>query len=107
MKNVQNIIGFNWDEANIDKNYLKHNILWVECEEVFFNKPVIIVEDEKHSDIENRYYTLGKTNDNKKLFLVFTIRKNKIRIISARTMHKKEKRVYENFKKKENSKFSD
>ena len=81
MKTFKNILGFNWDTGNIDKNYLKHNVLWVECEEVFFNEPLIIVEDEKHSNKEKRYYTLGKTNDNRKLFIVFTIRKKKSSII--------------------------
>jgi len=57
-----------------------------ECEQIFFNKPLIVKRDKEHSEIENRYYVLGRTNMNRLLFAVFTIRNEKIRIISARDM---------------------
>ncbi len=95
MLNLSQIIGFNWDKGNIDKNWFKHKIKAEECEQVFFNKPLIIFPDPKHSQKEKRLYVLGKTIDNKLLFISFTIRKNKIRIISARKMNKKEQKIYE------------
>jgi len=91
---IENIIGFDWDDANIYKNEKKHNVKWQEIEEIFFNEPLLITEDFKHSIDECRCYALGQTDDKKPLFVVFTIRKNKIRVISARKMNKKERKIY-------------
>lgn len=88
-------INFDWDEGNLDKNWLKHKVSNSECEEILFNQPLLIAEDEKHSQTESRYRALGKTENNRLLFISFTIRKNKIRIISARNMSREEKRIYE------------
>jgi len=87
--------GFDWDDGNIHKNWIKHKVTPPECEQIFFNHPLIILNDIQHSENENRYYALGQTNTNRLLFIAFTIRKNLIRVISARDMHKKERRVYE------------
>ena len=87
--------GFAWDKGNLDKNKKKHKVDNFECEEVFFNRPILIFQDEKHSKEESRHFVLGRTFKNRKLFIVFTMRNNKIRIISARNMSKKEKEVYE------------
>ena len=77
------------------KNYIKHSITKKESEEVFFNRPVIFFEDFTHSTIkEKRYYALGKTNKQKLLTVVFTIRDKKIRVISSRPMGKKEQKLY-------------
>ena len=70
---------------------------WWEIEEIFFNNP-LIQEDTKHSETECRCFSLGKTDDNLELFVVFTIRSNKIRVISARKMSKKERKYYAKFK---------
>jgi uncharacterized DUF497 family protein len=86
--------GFDWDKANEDKNFYRHNVTWWECEEVFFNQPLYVYLDEQHSLTEERFYALGKTNGARLLFIVFTRRKAKIRVISARDMHKKERKVY-------------
>lgn len=86
--------GFEWDSGNREKNVRKHKVYWWECEEVFFNQPLYVHKDEKHSTAEERFYTLGRTNSSRFLFIVFTQRKNNIRIISARDMHKKERMVY-------------
>jgi uncharacterized protein len=86
------ILEFEWDEEN--ENWLKHKVGNFECEEVFFNEPILLSDDVSHSEIEKRYYVLGKTNDNRLLFISFTIRNGKIRIISAREMNKKERRIY-------------
>lgn len=101
MKNIfDNIEGFEWDEANIDKNWLKHKVLHLECEQIFFNIPLIIADDVKHSQVEKRWFALGRTEHDRKLFVVFTVRENLIRVISARDMNKKEKIKYNEEAKK-------
>ena len=86
--------GFEWDDGNKNKNWIKHKVSNSECEQIFFNRPLIVHVDVKHSDFEDRYYALGTTDLGRKLFVVFTIRKKKIRIISARDMSRKERRIY-------------
>lgn len=87
--------GFEWDEGNISKNWEKHKVLASECEQIFFNKPLIAAQDDKHSKGEPRYFVLGHTDAGRHLFIVFTVRKNLIRVISARDMNRKERRLYE------------
>jgi uncharacterized protein len=89
------IVGFDWDEGNKQKNWEKHQVDFRECEEVFFNQPLLIYEDTKHSSQEKRYYLLGRSDTDRPLFLVVTIRNNKIRVISARDQSKKERKIYE------------
>jgi uncharacterized DUF497 family protein len=91
---LSNCEGFQWDLGNLDKNWEKHKVSNKECEEVFFNKPLIISHDPAHSLEEKRWFALGKTNDNRPLFVVFTLRNNLIRVISARDMNKKERKKY-------------
>ena len=93
--------GFDWDEANSDKNWLKHKVSKFECEQVFFNSPLIIADDEKHSESEGRWYLLGRTDTDRRLFVVFTLRKKLIRVISARSMNKKERELYDEEIKKD------
>jgi len=85
-KILANCIGFEWDLGNITKNWDKHDVSAIECEQIFFSKPLIIKRDSKHSKFENGYYALGRTNLNRLLFAVFTVRNEKIRTISARDM---------------------
>lgn len=94
IEHLENCIGFQWDQGNVEKNQQSHNVTYMECEEVFFNKPLLLSKDVKHSQKENRYYVLGKTNEQRKLFIAFTLRDNLIRVISARDMSKKEKQIY-------------
>lgn len=89
------VTGFQWDKGNQGKNWLKHRVSVSECEQVFFNKPLSLVDDTVHSQTETRFRALGKTNEGRMLFLVFTIRGNLLRVISARNMSKKERRIYE------------
>lgn len=86
--------GFEWDKGNVAKNWERHKVNFIECEEVFFNKPLVVKEDEPHSKEEARYYVLGKTDNDRLLFMVFTLRGNKIRVISARDMNRKERKIY-------------
>ena len=94
-KIIQDCGGFEWDKYNIEKNWDKHKVTPFEGEQTFFNKPLIIADDPKHSQYEKRFYALGKTDQERKLFIVFTIRGKKIRIISSRDMNKKERSFYE------------
>lgn len=87
--------GFEWDEGNSRKNWIKHQVTPSECEQIYFNQPLIVKSDIKHSENETRFFALGKTDGNKKLFIAFTVRKNQIRVISARDMSRKEREVYE------------
>jgi uncharacterized protein len=87
--------GFEWDQHNSEKIKTKHGVTPVECEQVFFNIPVIAGDDEKHSKAENRFYVLGQADSGRLLFLVFTVRNDKLRVISARDMNRKERRVYQ------------
>ena len=94
MLDTHSLTGFDWDEGNQDKNWLKHQVSKGECEEVFFNVPLLIDDDAKHSQIEQRYLALGHTNKGRRLFVSFVVREDKIRVISARDMHRKERKVY-------------
>ena len=94
-KILAGITGFEWDHGNIIKNWEKHDVTATECEQIFFNQPLIVKRDSKHSKFENRYYALGRTDMNRLLFIVFTVRNEKIRIISARGMNVQEMERYQ------------
>ena len=89
------VTGFEWDDGNRDKNWAKHQVSNSDCEEVFFNLPLLLQPDKDHSESEARYYVLGQTNAGRRLFIVFTIRNEKIRVISARDMRVRERKIYE------------
>lgn len=93
--NFEQPVSFDWDEGNKQKNWDKHKVDYRECEEVFSNEPLLLQEDTKHSLQEKRYYALGRSDAGRTLFLVFTIRDNKIRVISCRDQHRKERKIYE------------
>lgn len=96
MKVLLRVIEFSWDKGNIDKNRKKHDVSNKECEEVFFDKDKQEYPDPRHSRQENRKIIVGKTIKGRILFIVFTFRNNKIRIISARDLNKrKEADLYE------------
>jgi|SRR3989344_4943023 len=85
---------FDWDQGNIDKNLIKHEVTNQECEEAFLDLNALVTADVFHSTIEPRYQLLAKSKK-RYLTIYFTQRKNKIRVISARDMNKKEKKQYE------------
>jgi len=87
-------IAFDWDEGNRDKN-LKHDVESWECEQVFFNEPLVILDDPKHSIAEHRLAALGRTDAGRTLVIVFTMREERLRVISARDMNRKERQYYE------------
>ena len=86
--------GFQWDDGNREKNWAKHRVAAGECEQVFFNQPLIAASDEKHSKSEERFFVLGQTNQSRLLFVVYAIRGRLIRVISARDMNEAEREVY-------------
>lgn len=87
--------GFEWDDGNIEKNWERHQVSAAECEQVFFQRPVLIASDPRHSQDEPRYAALGRTGGGRRLSIVFTIRDTRIRVISARAMSRRERRIYE------------
>ncbi len=92
--------GFEWDAGNLDKNWVLHRVGKAECEEVFFNVPLLVSDDAKHSQTEQRHYILGQTDRGRLLFIVFTVRNNRIRVISARDMTNREAKRYETYAKR-------
>ncbi len=94
MKVKDEEVTFEWDRGNLDKSRRKHGITPEEAESVFADDYSLIIPDERHSIKENRFIIVGKSDKKRNLFVVFTTRKEKIRIISARGMHKKEGETY-------------
>ena len=90
------ISGFDWDEGNARKNE-RHGVSREEAEEAFFETPLLILDDPRHSALEARYHALGKTFEARRLHLSFTLRQEGtlIRVISARDMSRKERAIYE------------
>lgn len=90
------VTGFDWDAGNNRKNAEKHDVSQADAESIFFNDPLIIAEDARHSGIEQRFNALGKTTQNRLLHITFTLRRNRtlVRVISARDMSQKERRLY-------------
>ena len=86
---------FDWDGGNAEKNWLRHRVSQSESEQVFFNRPLVVAEDELHSHREGRYLALGRTDLGRLLFVVYTLRGEKIRVISARDMTRREQKEYE------------
>lgn len=95
MKIIENADGFQRDKGNKGKNYHRHKVTDLECEEVFFDQSKKIFKDMLHSGQEERYILLGQTKESRILFIVFTVRSGKVRVISARDLNRKEKKLYE------------
>jgi uncharacterized DUF497 family protein len=93
--------GFDWDAGNSDKNWTKHRVSDDECEEIFFNQPVVVRADQPRSGGEARYYALGQTDQGRRLFVAFTLRGKLIRVISARDMNHNERGIYDTYEKSE------
>lgn len=100
MKLLARPVKFEWDKGNINKNLAKHKIKNEEAEEVFVNQPAVLLKDKKHSQKETRLMILGKTDKERQLSVIFTRRGDKIRVISARPMSRKERKLYEQKAKK-------
>lgn len=86
---------FGWNTGNSQKNFHKHGVSDGECEEIFFDVEKILLNDHKHSNTEKRWVLIGTTRKKRKLAVIFTVRLNKLRVISARDLNKKERKLYE------------
>ena len=95
---IRGLVGFQWDRGNWRKSELKHGVAMAEAQETLLNDP-LCQADPRHSDDEQRYVALGTTNEGRRLFVSFTIRRNRVRVISARPMSRKERAVYEEVQK--------
>jgi uncharacterized DUF497 family protein len=97
MIDLTQISGFDWDEGNSRKSSQKHNVIQSEAEQLFFNQPLLLLEDIAHSQKEARYHALGRTDDERQLHVTFTLQAKGtlIRVISARDMNRKERNIYE------------
>jgi uncharacterized DUF497 family protein len=88
------VTGFEWDEGNSEKNWHRHGVSRVEIEQIFLNRPIVVAGDPKHSDKERRFFALGHTDMIRLLAVVFTLQGSMLCVISARTMSRRERRVY-------------
>lgn len=88
-------VSFDWDKGNQNKSLVRHQVINEECEEVFFSKSKKLFRDELHSQQEDRYVAIGRTKLDRLLFVVFTLRNNKVRVISARDLRSKHLKRYE------------
>lgn len=86
--------GFEWDDGNAGKSWRRHHVSDGECEQVFFNEPLVAAVDAEHSQDEDRILVLGKTDSGRRLFVVCTVRGDLVRVISAREMTKREREAY-------------
>ena len=86
--------GFDWSSGNAEKNWEQHHVTPLEAEQVFFNTPFLAGADAAHSLKEKRFYALGQTDEGRELFVAFTMRGRRLRVVSVRDMSRKERRVY-------------
>ena len=94
MRIVKEVLEFDWDKGNIGKNK-KHDVEDKEAEEPFLDGNKVIFIDAFHLEKEKRFVLIGKTKNKRLLYIVFTKRNKKIRIISARDINRKEVHLYE------------
>jgi uncharacterized DUF497 family protein len=99
---LESCIGFDRDESNIRKNWDRHRVTPEEAADLFFHEPLVVRSDVRHSRGEKRYYALGQTSAGRRLFIAFTVRRSRIRVISVRDMNRKETVIYAKYEK-ENS----
>lgn len=97
MVDFARIVGFQWNEGSARKGTDKHGVGRTEAEQVFCNEPLLVVEDVKHSRSEPRFHALGVTDTGRRLHVTFTLRVEgtRIRVISARDMHRKERAIHD------------
>ena len=96
MIDLTKVAGFQWDDGNARKN-AQHGVSMAEGEQVFFNSPLLLMPDARHSAAEARFHALVVDHGGRQLHVTFTLRDGDrlIRVISARDMHRKERQIYE------------
>jgi uncharacterized DUF497 family protein len=84
---------FEWLDAKAARNWLDHGVRFETAREVF--KDIFAIEwaDDGHDDVEQRFITVGMV-ENRLLFVSYTLRSDRIRIISAREAEPRERRRY-------------
>jgi len=90
----ESLEGFQWDEGNAAKSWMRHEVSQAECEQLFLNRPLVVTNDEGHSKVEQWFAALGHADSGRQLTVVFTIRGTLLRVISARPMSRRERGVY-------------
>ncbi|MYC82481.1 MAG: BrnT family toxin [Acidobacteria bacterium] len=97
MIDFERVVGFDWDQGNLRKSNEKHGVSQSEAEQIFFSEPLVVAEDVLHSRSEPRFHALGATLEGRRLHVTFTLRaqQTRIRVISARDMHRKEREHHE------------
>ena len=103
LRRFEEAAGFEWDDGNSEKNWIRHGVSRQECEQVFFKRPLVVGDDDLHSESEDRFYALGQTDAGRLLFVVYTLRgeDSRVRVISARDMMPQERREYEHARARE------
>ena len=101
MSDRAEFIAFDWDTGNRDKNWDKHRVSDSECEELFFNQPLVVCHGPSHSGEEKRLCAFGQTDAGRKLFVAFTMRRKLLRVVSGREMTRRERRFYATYEKRE------
>src|SRR5207247_11207650 len=89
------VLGFQWDEGNSSKNWARHEISQTEAEQIFVTRPVVVIGDVAHSRTEARYFSFGRTDGGRLLTVVFTVRGQQLRVISARQISRRDRRSYD------------
>ena len=91
------VVGFDWDAGNERKSVHKHGVRQTEAEQAFFNQPLLVLEDERHSPDERRFHALGRTEAGRRLHITFTLRRegSRVRVISARDMSARERAIHD------------
>lgn len=97
MIDIGAIVGFDWDDGNLNKSAEKHGVSAREAEQIFLDPRLLILTDETHSGTEQRFHAYGVTLTGRRLLVSFTLRavETLIRIISARNMSRRERYRYE------------
>ena len=90
----ESLEGFQWDEGNSEKTWVRHEVSQAECEQMFLNRPIVVTFDEGHSKLERRFVALGRADSGRQLTVVFTVRGSLLRVISGRPMSWRERGIY-------------
>ena len=90
----ESLEGFQWDEGNSEKTWMRHEVSQAECEQLFLNRPIVVTFDEEQSKLERRFVALGHADSGRQLTVVFTIRGSLLRVISGRPMSRRERGIY-------------
>ena len=92
---MENELRFEWDPRKAATNRTKHGVSFEEASSVFGDPLGLIVDDPRHSRGEKRHVLLGSSERHRLLAVMFTVREDVIRVISARKVTRRERNNYE------------